>query len=428
VTTRILTKNWDREGSEKLSSYASGERYQGFEQVLSGTPDHDTVISELKKANLRGAGGAGFPAGMKWSFVPQDTGKPIYLVVNADESEPGTFKDRYIIENDPHMLLEGIAITCRTVGAHVAYVFMRGEYVGPRRILLAAIEEAYDAGILGKSCMGSGYELDVYVHRGAGAYICGEETGLLEALEGKKGEPRVKPPFPAVEGLFGCPTLINNVQTIASVPAILEMGGEAFAALGSERCGGTHLYNVSGHVKKPGVYELPFGTTYNELIFEHCGGMRSDKPLKAVVPGGASTPVLLPSELDIKSDFDSLKGIGSMFGTGAVMVLEEGTCMVRTCLRFMEFFHHESCGQCTPCREGTGWAAKVIDRVEHGGARREDLDLIVDIAGNIEGNTICALGDAAGMMAKPFVQKFKDEWERHIENRGCPFPEYPLAD
>ena len=428
ATEKILTKHWDRPDSHQLSSYQPGERYQQLKRVLDGGLDHDAVIKELKTSNLRGAGGAGFPAGLKWSFVPQDTGKPIYLVVNADESEPGTFKDRYIMERDPHMLIEGIGIACRTIGAHTAYIFIRGEYTGPRRILMGAIQEAYDAGILGPSCMGSGYALDVYVHRGAGAYICGEETGLLEALEGKKGEPRVKPPFPAVEGVFGCPTLINNVQTIASVPAVLEMGGEAFAALGSERCGGTHLYNVSGHVKNPGVYELPFGTTYRELIYDVCGGMRSDKPLKAVIPGGASTPVLLPDELDIESDFDSLKQIGSMFGTGAVMVLEEGTCMVRTCLRLMAFFHHESCGQCTPCREGCGWAEKVIRRVEQGESRREDLDLVLDIANNIQGNTICALGDAAGMMAKPFVEKFRDEWTRHIDNRGCPFPEYPLAD
>ncbi len=265
-TEKVLTRRWELEGSHLLSSYAEGERYDQLRRALTSLAPSE-IIEEVKKANLRGAGGAGFPAGMKWSFVPTDTGRPVYLVVNADEGEPGTFKDRFIMERDPHMLLEGIGIACKAIGAHTAYVFIRGEYTGPRRRLLGAIEEARAAGILGESAMGSGYRLDVFVHRGAGAYICGEETGLLEALEGKKGLPRIKPPFPAVEGLFGCPTVVNNVQTLASVPAILEMGGEAFAAMGHARCGGPHLFNVSGHVERPGIYELPFGTTYRDLVF-----------------------------------------------------------------------------------------------------------------------------------------------------------------
>jgi NADH-quinone oxidoreductase subunit F len=425
-THRILSKHWDRERSHSLAAYEKGERYGQLRRALTELKPSD-IIDEVKKSNLRGAGGAGFPAGLKWSFVPQDTGKPVYLVVNADEGEPGTFKDRYIMERDPHMLIEGIGIACRAFGSHTAYIFLRGEYTEPYRRLVAAIDEARAAGILGDHAMGSDWALEIHVHRGGGAYICGEETALLEALEGKKGLPRLKPPFPAAEGLFGCPTVINNVQTIASVPAILEMGGEAFAALGHERCGGTHLYNVSGHVKRPGIYELPFGTTYREIVYEHCGGMRSDKPLKAVIPGGASTPVLLPDELDVKSDFDSLKKLGSMFGTGAVIVLEEGTCMVRTCLRLMEFYHHESCGQCTPCREGCGWLTKIIHRIEHGEARREDLELVIDVAGNILGNTICALGDAAGMMTPPMVKKFEDEWRAHLDHGSCPFPKPQLA-
>ncbi len=425
---RLLTRNWDRPDSHKLASYEPGERYRFFEKALTEY-DRAWTIEQLKKANLRGAGGAGFPAGVKWSFVPQDSGKPVYLVVNADESEPGTFKDRYIMERDPHLLLEGIGIAAKTLGAHTAYIFIRGEYTKPWRILTGAIREAYEAGIFGERCMGTDYALDVYVHRGAGAYICGEETGLLEALEGKKGMPRLKPPFPAVEGLFGCPTCINNVQTIASVPLVLEVGAEKFAAMGSERCGGTHLYNVSGHVKNPGVYELPFGTTYRTIVEEVAGGMRRpDRPLKALIPGGASTPVLLPDEIDVASDFDTLKGIGSMFGTGAVIALEEGTCMVRTCLRFIEFFHHESCGQCTPCREGCGWLAKIVHRIEHGTASREDIDLVLSVAENIGGNTICALGDAASMMTRPMVEKFRDEWIAHYDEKGCPFPRYALDE
>ena len=424
---RLLSKNWDRADSHKLSSYKKGERYKAFKQALDGELEREAIIDEVKRSNLRGAGGAGFPAGLKWSFVPQNTGKPIYLVVNADESEPGTYKDRNIIERDPHLLLEGIGVTCKAINAHTAYIFMRGEYTGPWRVLNEAIREAYAEGIFGERCMGSDYALDVYIHRGAGAYICGEETGLLEALEGKKGMPRMKPPFPAVEGLFGCPTVINNVQTIATVPLVLEVGAEKFAEMGHERCGGTHLYNISGHFKNPGVYELPFGTTYREIL-EVAGGMRDpNKPLKALIPGGASTPVLLPDEIDVKSDFDSLKGLGSMFGTGAVMALEEGTCMVRTALRFMEFYHHESCGQCTPCREGGGWLTKIIHRIEHGHASPGDLDLVLDVATNIGGNTICALGDAAAMMTKPMVEKFRDEWVAHYDHGGCPFPKYPLA-
>ncbi len=424
-THRVLTKRWDIEDSHLLSTYDEGERYQQLHRALTKLSAAE-IIDEVKGSNLRGAGGAGFPAGLKWSFVPTDTGKPVYLVVNADEGEPGTYKDRFIIERDPHMLLEGIGIACKAIGSHKAYIFIRGEYTGPRRRLIHAIEEARAAGILGESAMGTGYRLDIHVHRGGGAYICGEETSLLEALEGKKGLPRVKPPFPAVEGLFGCPTVINNVQTIASVPAVMEMGGEAFAKMGHERCGGPHLFNVSGHVKWPGIYELPFGTTYRELIFEHCGGMRGEKELKAVVPGGASTPVLLPEELDVRADFDSMPNAGSMFGTGAVIALEEGTCMVRTCLRFLEFFHHESCGQCTPCREGCGWLAKIVGRIEHGGATRSDVDLVLEVADKIVGNTICALGDAAAMMAPPMVKKFEAEWNRHIEDEKCPFPKERL--
>lgn len=425
-TSRVLTKRWDLEDSHRLSTYGAGERYDQLRRALTELSTGE-IIEEVKTSNLRGAGGAGFPAGMKWSFVPRDSGKPVYLVVNADEGEPGTFKDRFIIERDPHMLLEGIGIACKAIGAHTAYVFIRGEYTRPRRILIEAIEEARDAGILGDDAMGTGYRLQVYVHRGGGAYICGEETSLLEALEGKKGLPRVKPPFPAAEGLFGCPTVINNVQTIASVPAVMEMGGEAFAKLGHQRCGGPHLFNVSGHVKRPGIYELPFGTTYEEVIFEHAGGMRGDAPLKAVVPGGASTPVLLPGELHIAGDFDSVQAAGSMFGTGAVIVMEEGTCMVRTCQRFLEFFHHESCGQCTPCREGCGWLAKIVGRIEKGRAVPSDLDLVGEVAKKILGNTICALGDAAAMMAPPMLEKFEDEWRAHVEGGACPFPKARLG-
>jgi len=377
------------------------------------------VIDEVIKSNLRGLGGAGFPTGRKWSFIPKNVPKPKYLVINADESEPGTFKDRYIITGAAHALIEGIIIASKAIDAHTAYIYIRGEYVEPARILQAAIDEAYQNGMLGKNVLGTDYELNLYVHRGAGAYICGEETALLESLEGKKGWPRMKPPFPAVEGLFRSPTIVNNVETIAYVPSIMKNGGEWFAKLGTEKCGGYRFYSVSGHVNKPGVYELPHGTTLRDIIYTHVGGMRGDKKLKAVIPGGSSSPVLRPEEIDVKMDVESLAAIGSMIGSAGIIAIEEGTCLLDVMMVTMRFYHHESCGQCTPCREGTGWMDKVLHRMLHGEGRMEDVDNLWNIANGVMGNTICPLGDAAALPTFGFIKKYREEFEAHARTGKC---------
>jgi len=388
----------------------------------------EAVVEEVKKSGLRGRGGAGFPAGVKWGFIPKNTTRPIYLCVNADESEPGTFKDRYIMDRDPHLLLEGIVITCWGIRAHDCYIYIRGEYESTRRILQAAVDEAYAAGILGASALGSDWRIDVTLHKGAGAYICGEETGLLESLEGKKGYPRIKPPFPAVVGLFQCPTIINNVETIASVPWILTHGGEAYAAIGSPKSTGTKLWCVSGHVKRPGLYETPLGIPFRTLLEEYAGGMRHpDRPLKAMIPGGSSVPVLTAEEaMQAKLDYESLGQLGSMLGSAGVMVMEEGTCMVWALATITRFYAHESCGQCTPCREGTSWVNDLLWRMETGGATRDDLALVHNLCDNMIGKTICVLADACVMPVKSFLKKFGAEFEAHIEHGGCPQPQ-PVA-
>jgi NADH-quinone oxidoreductase subunit F len=377
------------------------------------TPDE--IVNEVKRSNLRGQGGAGFPTGMKWSFVPKQSEKPRYLCVNADEGEPGTYKDRQIIEKDPHLLIEGAAICCYAVGLPIAYIYIRGEFFYGKKILDQAIAEAYEAGFLGKNILGSAFNLDIYTHPGAGAYICGEETALLNSLEGKKGWPRIKPPFPAVVGLFGGPTVINNVETLSYVPFIVEMGGDKFAALGTERNGGNKLFGISGHINRPGVYELPMGTTLREIIYEHGGGIKNNKKLKAVIPGGSSTPPLTPDELEVKMDFDSLVKAGSMLGSGAVIVMDENTDLSRILMVISRFYQHESCGQCTPCREGTRWMSMICQRIYEGKGRKGDLDLLVDIANNIEGKTVCPLGAAAAMPVRGFVKKFRGELEGKIK-------------
>jgi NADH-quinone oxidoreductase subunit F len=378
----------------------------------------DAIIDEVKRSNLRGRGGAGFPTGVKWSFVPKESDKPKYLAVNGDESEPGTFKDRYWLEKDPYPLIEGCIICAFALGIHTAYIYIRGEMLPQIRQMERAVAQCRKAGLIGKNILGTGFDLDIWVHPGAGAYICGEETAMLSSIEGTAGQPKLKPPFPAVEGLFGCPTVINNVETLACVPAIIERGGEWFAALGPERNGGTKVFCVSGHVKKPGLYELPLGVTLREVIYEHCGGTLDDRPLKAVIPGGSSCPVLTPDEIDTHADFDSMAKAGTMLGTAGTIVICEPTSLVEVLIRIAHFYAHESCGQCTPCREGTGWMLRILHDIQKGIATEADVDLLVDAANHIEGNTICGLGDAAAWPVQSFVRKFRDEFVRHVRKSG----------
>jgi NADH-quinone oxidoreductase subunit F len=417
--TLILTRRWGKK-DPSLAGYRADGGYRALEKALSTNPAD--IVEEVKKSNLRGRGGAGFATGLKWTFLPKDV-RPRYLCVNADESEPGTFKDRYIIEHDPHMLLEGIAITCFALDIHLAYVYIRGEFPAQARVLEKALEEARGAGILGRHLMGKDFDLQVHVHRGAGAYICGEESALMESLEGKKGYPRFKPPFPAVVGLWGKPTIINNVETIANVPWIVEHGGPAFAALGVGKSGGTRLFGVSGHVKRPGIYEKPVHYNLKKLVMEDCGGTPSGRPIKAVIPGGSSSPVLRGDEIDVSLEFDAIKAVGSMSGSGGVIVMDDSVCVVRVLARIARFYAEESCGQCTPCREGTPWMEAIVEKIEHGRGTAEDVAKLEQVAGSIMGMTICALGDAAAMPVQSFVKRFKQDFLAHVEARGCPVGE-----
>jgi NADH-quinone oxidoreductase subunit F len=381
--------------------------------------DAEEVVAQVKVSNLRGLGGAGFPTGVKWGFIPRESNKPKYLVVNADEGEPGTFKDRYLMEKAPHLLLEGTAIAGYAIGSHRAFIYIRGEYGRQIGILEAAIKEAYVSKFLGDNILGSGFDFQVSVYKGAGAYICGEETALLESLEGKKGWPRLKPPFPASVGLYGCPTIVNNVETLCHVPNIIANGPEWFASLGSEKNGGTRLFGVSGHVVRPGLYELPMGTPLRKIIFDYAGGVKDGKKIKAVIPGGSSCPVLTAQEIDVNMDFDSLAKIGSMLGSAGVIVMDEETSMVDALHVIARFYAHESCGQCTACREGTGWIERILHRILQGEGVRSDPDLLLDIANNILGNTICPLGDAAALPVISFVSKFREEFEFQVSERRC---------
>jgi NADH-quinone oxidoreductase subunit F len=373
------------------------------------------IVDEVSKARLRGLGGAGFPTGKKWSFIPKETAKPKYLVVNADEGEPGTFKDRYILERDPHALLEGMIIAARAIDSHKAYVYIRGEYFRPARRLQRAIDEAYERGWLGRNIQGSGFDLDVIIHRGAGAYICGEETALLTSLEGGKGFPKLKPPFPAISGLFLCPTIVNNVETLACVPYILRHGAERFAGLGSDTQGGTRLFCVSGHVVQPGLYEASVAVTLRDLI-ERAGGVRDGNQLKAVIPGGISAKILRADEIDVAMDFNSLMAAGSMAGSGGVIVMDETTSMIEALDSAVRFFAHESCGQCSPCREGTGWAYRIMRRISEGRGTLRDLDDLLTIAADMEGKTICVFADAAAWPVQSYIAKFRDEFEAHVRS------------
>ena len=416
----VLLRNVDVLDGHLLSTYEAGGGYRALRKAL-GEYTPDEIVDLVKESNLRGRGGAGFPTGMKWSFVPKAAGKPKYLCCNADEGEPGTFKDRIIMERDPHQLIEGLAVSAYAIGAETAYVYIRGEYVTAIRRMEQAIAEAHENGCLGTGILGSNFNFMVYIHRGAGAYICGEETAMLESLEGKRAQPRLKPPFPAVAGLYASPTVINNVETLACVPHIVMRGPGWFRGIGPDRSPGPKLYCLSGQVRKPGLYELPMGISLHELVEEHAGGPLPGRKVKAVIPGGVSAPVIPASELEVGMDFDSLAAAGSMLGSAGVVVIDDSTCMVKLATRIIEFFHHESCGKCTPCREGLDWAVKVLRRIEAGEGETGDLEQLEMLCKGIFGNTFCALGDGAAMGLRAALKHFREEFVVHIEERRCPF-------
>lgn len=399
---------------EKIDVYEANGGYKALRKVVKKMKP-DEVIEEVKKSNLRGRGGACFPTGLKWSFMPKTDDKPKYLCCNGDESEPGSFKDREIFEKNPHQFIEGTLIACYAMGIKTAYVYIRGEYYKWIQLLQKAIDDAYAKGYIGRKILGSKFSTDIFIHRGAGAYICGEESSLMNSLEGKRGYPRVKPPFPAANGLWGYPTTINNIETLSNIPEIIKNGSEWFSKIGAEKHPGTLLFGVSGHVNKPGVYELETGTPLMSIINDHCGGVMDGKEIKMVIPGGTSMPPLTKEEaLTINMDDPSLRAIGSAIGTAGVIVMNEDTDIVKVLIRISHFYYHESCGQCTPCREGTGWMHRVLRRIDEGKGRMEDLDLLVSVAENIEGNTICALGEAAAWPVKWTVKKFRKEFEAKI--------------
>jgi NADH-quinone oxidoreductase subunit F len=418
-------------GAADIDRYLELDGYKAVQKALQIGPE--AVINEMKASNLRGRGGAGFPTGMKWSFVPKESAKPKYVLCNGDESEPGTCKDRLIFEHDPHAVIEGVMIAAIAIHSHEGYIYIRGEYRYLLEIMQKAIADAYAKGFLGKNIFGSGYDLDIYWHGGAGAYEVGEESALMESLEGKRGVPRIKPPFPAVVGLWGGPTVINNAETLATVPHIMLMGGQKYAETGTPRNGGTRLFCLSGHVAKPGVYELPLGYNLKQMIYEVGGGIANGNKLKAVVPGGSSVPVLKAGEIDVAMDFDAMMKAGTMLGSGGVVVLDDQTCIVKFALRTMQFYKHESCGWCIPCREGTDWLQKTLRRFHAGGGVAKDIDNIQYLAENMMGRTFCPLGDAAAMPIIGFVTKFRNEFEDHLEGRPCPYekagaePTVPVA-
>ncbi|MCC6857538.1 MAG: NADH-quinone oxidoreductase subunit NuoF [Bryobacterales bacterium] len=419
LETRLLTGLFTLPDCASLDTYLAHGGYAAFEKALQMKPEE--IIEEVKVSNLRGRGGAGFPTGMKWSFVPRNSPKPKYIVVNADEGEPGTCKDRILMEFGPHQLLEGMMIAGLAVNAQAGYIYIRGEYRYLIEILDRAIEEAGRRGYLGKNIRGSHFSFDVYTHTGAGAYECGEESALLESLEGKRGVPRIRPPFPAVVGAFQCPTVLNNVETFCAVPAIIRDGGAAFAALGTPKNGGTRLFCLSGHIARPGVYELPMGFNLLRMIHEVGGGIPGGKKLKSVIPGGSSCPVLKAEECDLPMDYDSLARAKSMLGSGGVVIMNEDTCMVRVAARIMRFYAHESCGWCIPCREGTTWLRKILTRFHGGMGSQSDIGMIGELARNMLGRTFCPLGDAAALPTISIVEKFREEFEAHADGQPCPY-------
>lgn len=439
MSKKLLLKNIDVEGIKTFEVFRKHGGYTAAEKALKMTPDE--ILEEVKTSGLRGRGGAGFPTGLKWSFLAKPEGVPRYLVVNADESEPGTFKDRYLMEYMPHQLIEGILISSFCLGANVSYIYIRGEYSWIPEILEHAIQEAKANGFLGKNIKNTGYDLEIYVQRGAGAYVCGEETALLESLEGKRGNPRLKPPFPAVKGLYQCPTVVNNVETIATVPAIISITGAEYAKMGVGRSTGTKLISACGNLNKPGVYEVDFNLSIEEFIFseEYCGGIPKGKKLKACIPGGSSVPIL-PAKLLLKTangetrlmNYESMADggfiTGTALGSGGFIVLDEDQCIVRHTMTLARFYNHESCGQCTPCREGTGWMYKILKKIEEGRGTYDDIDLLWNIQSKIDGNTICPLGDAASWPVAAAIRHFRDEFQWHINNPECLTKNYGIAE
>lgn len=412
MEVKILSEKFDIKDAHLLEVAKKHGAYKTLDKLFSVDPSD--VIDVVKNSGLRGRGGAGFPAGVKWSFLPKDIDKPVYLAVNSDESEPATFKDRYILVRDPHMLIEGIIICCYAIGCHDCYIYIRGEYTSQVKILQAAIDEAYEAGYLGETVAGKDFRLDVTVHRGAGAYVCGEETALLESIEGKKGQPRSKPPFPAIVGLYDSPTIINNVQSIASLPFILDKGADAYKAYGTEKSAGTHLFGISGHVVKPGMYELPLGLPLMEVLEKVAGGVWKGRALKGVIPGGSSTPVLTVEEAKtVTLDYESMAEHKTMFGSGGIVVLDETVDMVKLVENLIYFYHHESCGQCTPCREGLGWMLKIVKKLLAGEGTLADIDLLVELCDNIEMKTVCVLSAACTMPVRSYLNKFRSEFEAY---------------
>ncbi len=415
----FLLKNIDNPNSADIAEYEQAGGYKNLSKALGIKPKD--VLDEVKASGLRGRGGAGFPTGMKWTFATADPKFPKYLMCNADEGEPGTFKDRPILEKNPHLLIEGMAISGYALGAEYGHIYLRGEYPEAGDILNSAINQANEKNYLGENILGKGIKFKLSVHMGAGAYICGEETALIESIEGKKGQPRNKPPFPVNVGAWGMPTIVNNVETLSNVPYIIEIGGENYAKIGSSECPGPKLFSVSGCVNKPGVYELPMGTTLQDIIYNHAGGMRNGKKLKAVIPGGISTPVLPADAIDCAMDFVAMPKAGSMLGSGAVIVMDEDVCMVKVTYRALKFFEHESCGKCVPCREGTDWLRKILERIENGKGTQGDIELLSDVAGIMSGKTFCPLGDGAAGVVMGMIKHFRSEFEEHIKEGKCTF-------
>ena len=412
----VCFKNIDKENPSSLATYEAHGGYKVWRKILNGEMTPDEIITELKTSGLRGRGGAGFPTGLKWSFMPRNQEGQKYVVCNSDEGEPGTCHDRDILRYNPHSVIEGMAIAGFVMNASMGYNYIRGEFMEPYYRFEEALKAAYETGLLGKNLKGSSVSFDLYTHLGAGAYICGEETALLESLEGKKGQPRFKPPFPANVGLYGKPTTINNTETFASVPEILSKGGQWFADLGVENSGGTKCFSVTGNIKKPANFEVPMGTPFSKLL-ELAGGLKEGRKLKAVIPGGSSTPILTAdTAMQMTMDYDSIANAGSMLGAGSVIVMDDTTCMVKTLTRLAHFYYDESCGQCTPCREGTGWLYRMLQRILDGNGKKEDLDLLLSVGDKIMGNTICALGDAAATPVESFIKHFREEFEYYIEH------------
>ena len=422
MTEPILTKYIRERGAHTLDFYVQHGGYRALEKALAMTPD--AVVDAVKASGLRGRGGAGFPTGMKWQFVDKKSPKPKYLCCNADESEPGTFKDHVLMERNPHLLFEGCLIGCHAIGAKVAYIYIRGEFYHVQLVLEAELERARQAGYVGKNIRGTGFDCEIYLHRGAGAYEAGEETALIESLEGKRAQPRLKPPFPATHGLYGCPSAVNNVETLCNVPFIIEHGPEWFASIGPEKNGGPKLFCISGHVQKPGTFEASMDVSLRDLIYapEFAGGIRGGHALKAVIPGGSSVPILLPNQIDIPASFDGIAKAGSMLGSAGIIVMDETTCMVWAAENLLYFYRHESCGKCTPCREGCDWLFKLLGKIERGEGQMRDLDLLLSVANNIMGKTLCAFGDAAATPVLSAIAQFREEFEAHVREGRCTLP------